>query len=97
MKPADRLRQYLPECRDVHVDTLSHAQRLLLCENMQLKTRATAIRMATDSSVLPRPTTVNAHAVLNRGHRESAAVGNANAVCVAERVKIWTFHHSEVI
>ena len=36
LKPADRLRQYLHECSDVHVDTLSHAQRLLLCKNMQL-------------------------------------------------------------
>ena len=45
LKPADRLRQYLPEFRDVHVDTLTHAQRLerlLLCEN----TGATG--MATD-------------------------------------------------
>ena len=41
LRPVDRLRQYLPQFRDVHVDTLSHAQRILLCENMQLKTGAT--------------------------------------------------------
>ena len=64
-----------------HSDTLTHAQRLLLCENMQLKTGATG--MATDSSVLPGPTTVNARAVLNRGHRESAAVSNLNAACIS--------------
>ena len=81
LKPADRLRQYLHECSDVHVDALTHAQRLLLCENMQLKTGATG--MATDSSVLPGPTTVNARAVLNRGHRESAAVSNLNAACIS--------------
>ena len=47
---------YLHECSDVHVDTLTHAQKLLLCENMQPKTGA--IGMATDSSALPGPTTV---------------------------------------
>ena len=83
LKPADRLRQYLHECSDVHVDTLTHAQRLLLCENMQPKTGATATGMATDSSVLPGSTTVNARAVLNRGHRESAAVSNVNAACIS--------------
>ena len=57
LKPADRLRQYLHECSDVHVNILLHAQRLLLCENMQLETGATATGMATDSSVLPGPTT----------------------------------------
>ena len=36
LKSADRLRQYLPQFRDVHVDTLSHAQRLLLCENIKV-------------------------------------------------------------
>ena len=81
LKPADRLRQYLSEFRDVHVDTLSHAQRLLLCENMQLKTGATG--MATDSSVLPGPTTVIAHAPLNRSHRESAAASSVNAACMS--------------
>ena len=39
--------------------------------------------MATDSSVLPGPTTVNARAVLNRGHRESAAASNLNAACIS--------------
>ena len=80
-KPADKLRQYLHECNDVHVDTLSHAQRRLMCENIQPKTGATAIGMTTDSSVLPELTTVNAHAVLNRGRKESATASNVNAAC----------------
>ena len=66
---------------DWHSDTLTHAQRLLRCENMQLKTGPMATGMATDSSVLPRPTTVTARAVLNRGHRESAAASLVNAAC----------------
>ena len=48
---------------------------------MQPKTGATETGMATDSSVLPESTTVNAHAALNRGHRESAAASIVNAVC----------------
>ena len=67
----------------MHFDTRSHAQRLLLCENMEPKTGATAAGMATDSSALPRPTTVNARAVLNRGHMESTTVSNVNAACVS--------------
>ena len=59
LKPVDRLRQYLHECSDVHVNTLTHAQRLLLCENLQTKTGATATGMAANSSALPGPTTVN--------------------------------------
>ena len=89
LKPAARLRQYLHECSDVYVDTLSHAQRLLLCENMQLKTGA--IGTATDSLVLPGSTTVNARAALNRGHKESAAASIVNAACnSAECSRLYT-------
>jgi hypothetical protein len=68
---------------DTHVDTLTHAQRLLLCKNMQPKTGATETGMATDSSVLPGSTMVYKLAVLSRGHRESAAASNVNAACIA--------------
>ena len=39
--------------------------------------------MATDSSVVPGSTTVNAHAVLSRGHREPTAASNVIAACIA--------------
>ena len=57
---------------------LTHAQTLLLCENLQPKNAATG--GTTDQSDQLRPTTVPAHVSLNRGHRDSEPASAVNGV-----------------
>ena len=60
------------------IDSLTHAQTLLLCENLQPKKAAT--EGTTDQSDQLRPTTVPAHVSLNRGHMDSEPASAVNGV-----------------